>query len=91
MNSQLKINATTHEIEITPGETLFSVIRRLGFYGIKFGDEDGLTGSDTVLLDGKPVNAGSLLAAQAEGHNMVGNVLSSWAILPPIFGSSSER
>ena len=71
MNIQLKINATTYEIEIAPGETLFSVIRRLGFYGIKFGDEDGLTGADTVLLDGKPVNAGSLLAAQAEGHNIV--------------------
>jgi len=71
MNIQLKINATNHEIEITPGETLFSVIRRLGFYGIKFGDEDGLTGADTLLLDGKPVNAGSLLAAQAEGHNIV--------------------
>ena len=68
---QLKINATAHEIEITPGETLFSVIRRLGFYGVKFGDEDGLTGADTLLLDGKPVNAGSLLAAQAEGHNIV--------------------
>ena len=71
MNIQLKINATLYEIEIAPSETLFSVIRRLGFYGIKFGDEDGLTGADTVLLDGKPVNAGSLLAAQAEGHNLV--------------------
>ena len=30
----------------------------------------GCRGSDTVLLDGKPVNAGSLLAAQAEGHNI---------------------
>ena len=35
---------------------------------MKFGDEHGLTGADTVLLDGKPVNAGSMLAAQAEGH-----------------------
>src|SRR5271157_5629149 len=74
MNIQLKINATLYEIEIAPGETLFSVIRRLGFYGIKFGDEDGLTGADTVLLDGKPVNAGSMLAASAanaEGHDIV--------------------
>ena len=53
MNIQLKINATLYEIETAPSETLFSVIRRLGFYGIKFGDEDGLTGADTVLLDGK--------------------------------------
>jgi putative selenate reductase molybdopterin-binding subunit len=71
MNIQLKINATNYEIEIAPSETLFSVIRQLGFYGIKFGDEDGLTGADTVLLDGKPVNAGVMLAAQAEGHNIV--------------------
>ena len=71
MNIQLKINATLYEIEIAPSETLFSVIRQLGFYGIKFGDEDGLTGADTVLLDGKPINAGSMLAAQAEGHSIV--------------------
>ena len=71
MNIQLKINATNYEIDVTASETLFSAIRQLGFYGIKFGDEDGLTGADTVLLDGKPVNAGSLLAAQAEGHNLV--------------------
>ena len=71
MNTQMKINATLYEIEIAPSETLFSAIRRLGFYGTKFGDEDGLTGADTVLLNGKPVNAGSMLAAQAEGHNLV--------------------
>jgi len=71
MNIQLKINGISYEVEIALSETLFSAIRKLGFYGIKFGDEDGLTGSDTVLLDGKPVNAGSLLAAQAEGHNIV--------------------
>jgi putative selenate reductase molybdopterin-binding subunit len=71
MNIQLKINATKCEIGVAPSETLFSAIRQLGFYGIKFGDEDGLTGADTVLLDGKPVNAGSLLAAQAEGHDIV--------------------
>jgi putative selenate reductase molybdopterin-binding subunit len=71
MKIQLKINAKNYEVEAAPSETLFSAIRWLGFYGIKFGDEDGLTGADTVLLDGKPVNAGSMLAAQAEGHDIV--------------------
>jgi putative selenate reductase molybdopterin-binding subunit len=71
MNTQLKINAKNYKVEVAPNETLFSAIRRLGFYGIKFGDEDGLTGADTVLLDGKPVNAGSMLATQAEGHDLV--------------------
>jgi len=67
----LNINGTQHELDCTPSENLLIAIRRLGFFGVKFGDEQGLSGSDTVLLDGKPVNAGSLLAAQAEGHNIV--------------------
>ena len=68
---QLTINATKHELDCVPSETLLAVVRRLGYYGVKFGDEQGLSGSDTVLLDGKPVNAGSMLAVQAEGHNIV--------------------
>ena len=71
MQLQLKINGTDHHIDSVPSETLFSAVRRLGFYGVKFGDEQGLSGADTVLLDGKPVNAGSMLAAQAEGHSIV--------------------
>ena len=70
MNLSLRINGTLHEVECAPGETLFSVVRRLGYYGVKFGDEGGLTGADTVLLDGRPVNAGSILALQAEEHNI---------------------
>ena len=66
-----KINAQDYEIDCSPGDTLLSALRRLGFYGVKFGDEHGLSGSDTVLLDGRPVNAGSMLAAQAEGHAIV--------------------
>ena len=70
MRIDLAINGTRHELDCAPSETLFAAIRRLGLYGIKFGDEDGLTGADTVLLDGRPVNAGSLLAMQAEGHDL---------------------
>ncbi len=71
MKIQLKINAKTHDIECRPGDTLFSVLRELGYYGVKFGDEQGLSGADTVILDGKPVNSSLLLAAQAEGHAIV--------------------
>ncbi|MGB8982300.1 MAG: (2Fe-2S)-binding protein, partial [Anaerolineales bacterium] len=68
MNITLKINGIEHTIETPASITLLAALRGLGFYGIKFGDEQGLSGADTVLLDGKPVNAGSMLAAQAEGH-----------------------
>ncbi|HEX6270115.1 MAG TPA: hypothetical protein VFZ43_07770, partial [Anaerolineales bacterium] len=71
MKLALSINTNKHEVDSAASETLLSVVRRLGYYGVKFGDEHGLSGSDTVLLDGKPVNAGSMLAAQAEGHNIV--------------------
>src|SRR5512138_2381098 len=71
MNLTLKINGIEHTIDTPAATTLLAAVRGLGFYGIKFGDEQGLSGADTVLLDGKPVNAGSLLAAQAEGHNIV--------------------
>ena len=71
MKLQLKINGTNHEVDCAPSDTLLTVVRRLGYYGVKFGDEQGLSGADTVLLGGKPVNAGSMLAAQAEGHNIV--------------------
>src|SRR5215510_5784255 len=71
MKLALIINSTEHELDIAPSDTLLSAIRGLGYYGVKFGDEQGLSGADTVLLDGKPVNAGSMLAGQAEGHNIV--------------------
>ncbi|MBS1250280.1 MAG: putative xanthine dehydrogenase molybdenum-binding subunit XdhA [Chloroflexi bacterium] len=67
----LRINNNQHEIEISPGDSLLKVVRSLGYHSIKFGDEHGLTGSDTVLMDGVPVNAGIMLAAQAEGHKIV--------------------
>jgi putative selenate reductase molybdopterin-binding subunit len=70
MNITLHINGIDHELEAPAHTTLLSALRGLGFHGVKFGDEHGLTGADTVLLDGKPVNAGSMLAAQAEGHKI---------------------
>jgi putative selenate reductase molybdopterin-binding subunit len=68
MNITLKINGTEHALEAPASTTLLAALRGLGFHGVKFGDEGGLSGSDTVLLNGRPVNAGSILAAQAEGH-----------------------
>ncbi|MEK6753246.1 MAG: molybdopterin cofactor-binding domain-containing protein [Chloroflexota bacterium] len=70
MNITLKINGIEHPIDTAPSTTLLGALRGLGYHGVKFGDEGGLSGADTVLLNGKPVNAGSLLAAQAEGHNI---------------------
>jgi putative selenate reductase molybdopterin-binding subunit len=71
MDIKLTINGIEHEIETSPNETLLAAVRRLGYFSVKFGDEDGLTGADAVLLDGKLINSGSMLVLQAVGHSIV--------------------
>ncbi len=66
----LLINGNEYPIDVAPDISLLKVLRSLGFHGVKFGDEQGIGGSDTILLDGHPVNAGVLLATQAEGHKI---------------------
>jgi putative selenate reductase molybdopterin-binding subunit len=68
---KLNINGVHHEVQSAPSESLLSMLRRIGFKGVKFGDEHGFSGADTVLMDGKPVNAILILAAQADQHNIV--------------------
>jgi putative selenate reductase molybdopterin-binding subunit len=71
MNVTLDINGKHQAVECSPSQTLFGALRNLGYFGVKFGDEHGLTGADTVLFDGRPLNAGSVLAVQADGHRIV--------------------
>ncbi len=66
----LHINGTDYPLEAPAHTSLLAAVRQLGFHSVKFGDEHGYTGADTVLLDGKPINAGLMLAAQAQGHNI---------------------
>ncbi|MEN4099721.1 MAG: molybdopterin cofactor-binding domain-containing protein, partial [Anaerolineaceae bacterium] len=67
----LNINAVVQDLEITPGETLLSALRKSGYYGTKYGGcQAGECGACAVLLDGKPVNSCTMLAAQAQGHHI---------------------
>ncbi len=69
MQLSLNINQRYYpDVIIAPGENLLAVLRRLGFFGVKRGCDQGECGACTVLLDGKPVNSCKVLAAQAEGH-----------------------
>jgi putative selenate reductase molybdopterin-binding subunit len=71
MQITLTINGEIKTLDAQPHERLLRVLRRAGYYSVKFGDEHGLSGSDTVLMDGKPVNAQTILAVQAHGHEIV--------------------
>ncbi len=71
MEITLTINGKKHIQAVTAGETLLETLRKMGFFGVKFGGcEKGECGACTVLLDGQPVNSCAMLAAQAEGHQI---------------------
>jgi aerobic carbon-monoxide dehydrogenase small subunit len=68
----LTVNGEQHETEIWAGESLLYALReRLGLPGSKNACEQGECGSCSVLLDGTLVCACLVLAAQADGHELV--------------------
>jgi aerobic carbon-monoxide dehydrogenase small subunit len=72
MKIELRINGEQHETDVWEGESLLYVLReRLGFPGSKNACEQGECGSCSVMLDGKLVCSCLVLAAQAEGHDVV--------------------
>jgi aerobic carbon-monoxide dehydrogenase small subunit len=72
MRIELQVNGERHETDVWEGESLLYVLReRLGYPGSKNACEQGECGSCSVMLDGKLVCACLVLAAQAEGHEVV--------------------
>ena len=72
MRVELAVNGERLEADVWAGESLLYVLReRLGLPGSKNACEQGECGSCSVLLDGKLVCACLVLAAQADGHELV--------------------
>jgi carbon-monoxide dehydrogenase small subunit len=72
MKIALRVNGEARESEVWPGESLLFALReRLGLPGSKNACEQGECGSCSVLLDGTLVCACLVLAAQADGHEVV--------------------
>jgi carbon-monoxide dehydrogenase small subunit len=72
MRIALRVNGAPHEADVWEGESLLYVLReRLGYPGSKNACEQGECGSCSVLLDGKLACACLVLAAQADGHDVV--------------------
>jgi carbon-monoxide dehydrogenase small subunit len=68
----ITINGESREADVWPGESLLFALReRLGLPGSKNACEQGECGSCSVLLDGQLVCACLVLAAQADGHEVV--------------------
>ncbi len=64
---RLSVNGDVYEVAVAPHWTLLEVLReQLGLTGTKEGCGEGVCGSCTVLLDGKPVRACLTLAMEVE-------------------------
>ena len=72
MRIELTVNGERLEADVWAGESLLYVLReRLGLPGSKNACEQGECGSCSVLLDDRLVCACLVLAAQADGHELM--------------------
>ena len=72
MRIELVVNGAPREADVWAGESLLYALReRLGLPGSKNACEQGECGSCSVLLDGSLVCACLVLAAQADGHDVL--------------------
>ena len=68
----MTVNGVPREADVWPGESLLFALReRLGLPGSKNACEQGECGSCSILMDGTLVCACLVLAAQADGHDLV--------------------
>ena len=68
----LSVNGDPVSLAVEPHLTLLELLRdTLGLTGAKEGCGAGNCGACTVLLDGEPVNSCLLLAAEAEGSEVI--------------------
>jgi putative selenate reductase molybdopterin-binding subunit len=71
MKIKVTINGEEKSWEIAPADTLLGILRREGYFSVKYGGcQKGECGACTILLDGVSVNSCSLLAAQVDGHKI---------------------
>jgi len=67
----LTVNGAAYPVELHPHTSLLAAVRdAIGLTGSKEGCDDSECGACMMLLDGKPVNACSYLALQAEGSEI---------------------
>ena len=64
----LKVNGTNRSVEVEAREMLLDVVReQFGLTGAKLGCDIQVCGACTLLVDGKPVSACSMLAVDVDG------------------------
>jgi carbon-monoxide dehydrogenase small subunit len=68
----LRVNGSEHSVEVEARTTLLEMVReQFGLTGAKLGCDIQVCGACTLLLDGKPVSACSVLALDADGCDVL--------------------
>lgn len=67
---QFMLNGKQVDADLRPGTTVLDFLREQGFFSVKYGSDKGETGADTILVDGKIMNASLMLIHQIEGKKL---------------------
>lgn len=70
MRLELTVNGAPTVVEADPGETLVTVLRRLGLRSVRETCGIGVCGTCAVLVDGSSISACLLLAPLADGRDV---------------------
>jgi putative selenate reductase molybdopterin-binding subunit len=70
MQIQLIINGQPKTFTCQPHETLLRLLRREGYFSVRYGSDTGETGAAAILFDGALMTSDIMLAAAAEGHRI---------------------
>jgi putative selenate reductase molybdopterin-binding subunit len=71
MNINFTLNGTPKKVLCEAGENVQELLKRLHINSVRDSDNhQGFCGSDTIILNGRPVNAGLLLAPQIDGKDI---------------------
>lgn len=70
MKIYFELNGKPQYVEVEAGESLLSLLRRLGMKSVKEGCGTGECGTCTVLLEGKPVRSCLTFAPKVQGKRV---------------------
>ena len=70
MKIYFELNGEQQYVDIEPGESLLSLLRRLGMKSVKQGCNTGDCGACTVLVDGRAVRSCITFAAKVRGRRV---------------------
>lgn len=68
---RLLVNGEEHDLWIRSDRTLLNALHDdIGLPDVRYGCNEGVCGTCTVLVDGQPTSACLMFAVQAEGHEI---------------------